>query len=413
MFKQLKHLVIIGSVGFSAIVFADSNTDSNSWVNWLQSQVTQHPSIIASREAMQAQLSLADGAGQPLYNPELETEFEREGQDNNYKIGFRQTIDLRNKRETQQQQAQYQRLAARQQLEWQVQQQTVKSLQALIDWKSAKAKSDLATQQEQQLKDLLQLVQKRQQAGDINPVAAELAFLGLSQTLSATAQSHVQLRQSEAQLRALLGKEAITHGIIPNSFWSASIDTSNPQQWINKHPAIEVAQALWRNAQTAATLSEKQARADPSFGLSAGESSGDNVVSINFSIPLQVRNNYRYQTSAARQQSLSAEASLHALRRQQLANIESSLSALKEYQQRFQSWQSLMQGRSQRSDELLRKYWSSGEMSTNEYLLALQQLNLGLVAGIDLRHQYQTAYLDYLLQSAQIHNAINTMKTRN
>ena len=72
------------------------------------------------------------------------------------------------------------------------------------------------------------------------------------------------------------------------------------------------------------------------------------------------------------------------------------------YQKNYQRWQQLMDGRGKRSGDLLQKQWQSGDVSTTEYLLALQQRAEGLNAGIELQSQFQLSQIDWLLQVGQI-----------
>ena len=65
-----------------------------------------------------------------------------------------------------------------------------------------------------------------------------------------------------------------------------------------------------------------------------------------------------------------------------------------------------MAGRSERSQILLEKKWRSGDMSTTEYLLALQQLTEGLASGIELREQFQLAQIEWLFQTGKINAAL-------
>ncbi len=123
---------------------------------------------------------------------------------------------------------------------------------------------------------------------------------------------------------------------------------------------------------------------------------------VDLSIPLNVRNNYSYRVRAANQQVLAAEAYyLSVLRKQQL-KIETSLASLQAYQQRVDQWQLLMPGRGERGEALLAKQWRSGDISTTDYLLTLQQISEGLLAGIDLSADFQMARIQWLLDSGQL-----------
>ncbi|MGK0306566.1 MAG: hypothetical protein ACI8UG_002324, partial [Gammaproteobacteria bacterium] len=114
------------------------------------------------------------------------------------------------------------------------------------------------------------------------------------------------------------------------------------------------------------------------------------------------RNNYSAQAKAANQQAIAAEANFRSVMRKQRFAIQSSTDTLITYQKNYQRWQQLMDGRGKRSGNLLQKQWQSGDVSTTEYLLALQQRAEGLNAGIELQSQFQLSQIDWLLQVGQI-----------
>ncbi len=380
------------------------------WQAWLLSQVEQHPEIIAAREQMNSYYSLAEARERPLYNPELDTEYEREGKSNNYRLGVNQTLDLWGKRDTRKQQAGFSRILAQQNYELIVQQKIAESLQALIEWQAASRQSELALQQESQMDTLISLVTERQATGDLGQVDAELTLLSFSQRLNDTAQAQAQLKQVEARLRELLPEWSAEAAQVPENLWSNtdtfSGSTEQTEQWLNSHAAVAAARAEWEVLQQSAELASLETKADPTIGINAGKSGGDNVVAMTFSIPLNIRNNFNAESRAANQEALAAEAQYMAIKRRQKFAIEASHSALQEYQQRFERWQSLMQGRGERSGNLLEMQWQSGDLSTTEYLLALQQRSEGLAAGIELGTQFQLARIDWLLQIGQLNAAL-------
>lgn len=403
MYRYLSKCLILGVVcTLSLSGTAIAASPNLEWAPWFQNQIYQHPEIIAAREKMNAAFSAAEGRQNPLYNPKLETEIEREGDNDNYSVGISQTIDWWDKRGTRKQQAGFSRTAARQAYELVVQQKIAESLQTLIEWQAANQQSELALQQETQMETLITLITKRQSVGDLGQVDAELALLSFSQKLNETAHAQVRLRQSEAQLRELLSDWSPKRSeSISVAFWSFNIPRS-ASHWVDEHSAVTAAKAEWEVIQQSAKLVQLESKAEPTFGINAGKTGDDNVVALTFSMPLNIRNNFSAEVRAANQEALSAEAQYRAIRRKQQFAIESSRATLSEFQQRFERLKSLMRGRGERIESLLEKQWSSGDMSTTEYLLALQQRAEGLVAGIELQTQFQLARIEWLLQSGQL-----------
>jgi outer membrane protein TolC len=389
-------------------------TSDSSWEFWLQNQIGQHPEVIAAKERMNAVISMSEGRERPLYNPELETEYEREGEDNNYRIGVNQTIDLWDKRGARKQQARFTRSAAQQAFALVLQQKTAEAMQALIEWQAVSQQAELAQKQESHMDTLLNLVKERQLAGDLGQLDAELTYFSLSQRLKETAQTLAGLRKAEARLRELLPDWSPERAQIPAEFWSAdNINQTPADQWQDDYPAVMAAKAEWDALQQGSELARREAKADPTFGINAGESGEESVVGLTFSIPLHFRNNFSSEVQAASQNAASAKAQYRATRRKQQFAIAAAQAALQEYQQRFERWQNLMQGRGERSGQLLEKQWRSGDMSTTEYLLAMQQRSEGLIAGIELRTLFHSARVDWLLQTGQLNTTLIIVSNHN
>jgi outer membrane protein TolC len=378
------------------------------WRNWLIGQLQSHPAVIAAKEQKNAAFSKADGKTKALYNPELESEFEQEGDANNYTVGISQTIDWWDKRGIRSQQAEYSRAAALQAYELVWQQKIADSLESMVEWQAASKQSELAIQQETQMETLITIIRDRKKAGDLSQVDAELALLNFSQKLNETAHAQVRLRQAEAKLRELLPDWSPRQTEIPSELWIQAIAQARAQ-WVDKHPVVVAAKAEWEALQKSSKLAALDAKAEPTFGLNAGKSGEDNVVALSFSMPLNIRNNFSAEVQAANQEALSAESLYRAIRRKQLFAIESSRASLDEFQQRYQRLNTLMRGRGERAESLLEKQWRSGDLSTTEYLLALQQRAEGLVAGIELQTQYRLARIDWLFQTGQLNTLLKQL----
>ena len=368
---------------------------------WLKQQIVKHPQVLAARQSMKASLYQADSLEKATYNPELSTDFGNEGPDRTYTLGINQTIDWSNKRGSRKQQAVFARISAQKNYAFVLQTKMAEALNALINWQAIKNQSQLVTQQENQLENLLEIVKKRTKSGDLGQLDAELAYLSLSQRFGQSARVQAQLRRIEASLGELLpdwNKRKIT---LSQSQWSHVIDKT-AEELVDDHPAVQAAKAQWEISVFAAEIALKRKKPDPTIGLGAGKLGRDDVLSLSLSIPLYLRNNFSLLYKAADQQAMASEANYHAVRRKQLFAIKASQAAVKEYKRRFQKWQNLMQGRDKNSENLLQKQWSIGDISTTEYLLTLQQRTAGLIAGIELEQEYQSALIQLLLDTAQL-----------
>jgi outer membrane protein TolC len=380
--------------------------------NWLANQINQHPDIIAEKEIMNAVFSMAEGSKQPLYNPELETGYERDGDDNNFDVGITQTIDWWDKKEARTQQANFSLTQASKRFNYLVQEKTAQALQALITWRTAKKQATIAMLQEEQLGTLLDLVTQRQNAGDLGQVDAELTYLSLSQMLNNTAQAQVKLKQATAKVRELLPDWSPDRQVVPEQglmINNYQASTQLQQEWLMLHPLVLAAKANWQVMKGEAQLALLDTKAEPTFGIKAGQSENDLLVGVSFSMPLNIRNDFSAQARAVNQQAIAAEAQFRSVVRKQRFAMQASSDTLLTFKQSYSRWKKLMQGRGKRSEDLLEKQWQSGDMSTTEYLLALQQRAIGLNAGIELQSQFKLSQIDWLLQIGQINTAVKQL----
>ena len=397
-----RYLVIICFVAImvSNIVNAKEN---NIDFFWLTQQIKKHPQVIAAKEAMNAQKSEAQSLTKAIYNPEISGDLGHEGSDKTYTLAINQTIDRTNKRGVRKKQAALLRLSAKNNYDNLLQNKLSDALHNLNNWQAIKKQSQLIAQQEIQLENLLKIVKSRTLSGDLGQLDAELAYLSLSQQFGQSARVQAKLRRIVAQIRELLPDWNNNNITLSQSQWNQVID-KRADEWIETHPQVKAAKAQWQIALLATEIANKNKKSDPTFGVEAGKLGSDNVLSLTFSMPLYVRNNFSLQYKAANQKAMSAEANYHAVRRKQLFTIKASKSVLNEYQKRYQKWHTLMQGRDENSENLLQNQWNVGDISTTEYLLTLQQRTEGLLAGIELEQEYQSALIQLLQDTAQLKN---------
>jgi outer membrane protein TolC len=377
------------------------HTETTSWGAWLASQIQQHPDVAAARKQLVSSNANAEAAEQPLYNPELSTDLERNGEENNYQVGVQQTIDWWGRRGVRQQQADYLRSAAEARHQLYVLDKTAEALAAMVEWSAAKRASTIAQVQEQQLNTLLELVEKRQQAGDLGGIDAELTFLSLSKLLAQVAEAESAWQKAEAEVQELLAEWSPEKGGVPDNFWPSEVSVT-PDKTFLKHPSVASAHGRWQSLKKEAEMVSRAARAEPTVGINAGRDGEENVVALSFSIPLNVRNNFSAATRAAEETALEAEAHYQAIYRKQRFHWRAEHAAWQRYERQFRRWQMLVKGRVENSAELLQRQWHTGDLSTTDYLLALNQRAESLLAGIELEKQTRLSLTEVLRHSGSL-----------
>lgn len=381
------------------------HAESSNWNAWLTNQIEQHPDIVAAREQWLGANANADAAEQPIYNPELSAELERNGDEDNYRVGVEQTIDWWDKRGVKRQQASYLRTSAEALYQQQVLDKTAEVLAALVEWYFANRAAIIAQTQQQQFNTLLELVEKRKQAGDLGSIDAELTFLSLSQQLLQVAEVEVALQRAQTRVRELLPEWSPERGGIPDGFWPPQLDSVTDQELL-KHPAVVTVYDSWQSFKEEAKVIKRAAKAEPTVGINAGRDGEESVVGLTFSIPLTIRNNFNAEIRAAESKALEAEARFQALFRKQRFDWQAAHSTWQLYAEQYRRWQTVAQDRVENSAQLLERQWRSGDLSTSNYLLALNQRAESLLAGIQLEKQTQHALTEVLQQSGRLNTGI-------
>lgn len=390
-------------------------------LQWLEQQLRQHPKMQAATAQLEAQRGFSQAAGQALYNPELSTAIEREGDAENFSLGLSQTLDWRDKRSNHSSRAGFALQAAQSQYQLSFEQHLATTLLAAIDWQAAYAQQQLARQQERQLHQLIDLVKRKQVAGDLGQIDVELSVLSLSSSLATTSTALTRFSQAQAGLQQLLpdwpvqpqALEALLQQVQARlgeqdlkRYLHLDMSQADLNALVARAPQVTLAKARWQQQQQSALLAAKSRLADPSVGINAGRNGDDEVIGLSLSLPLNLRNNYRALTRAQQRQSLALEAEYRALSRQQLFALRASREVLNALSEQYRRWQELMAERSDQSKKLLQQQWRSGDLSTHQYLLALAQRREGLAAGIRLQQALRRAQITWLLDSGLIEQLV-------
>ena len=387
--------------------FAQTN---NNWKEWIDVQIKQHPRVISALEELKASRSTIKGASQPIYNPELETELEKEGDENNYRLGFKQTIDFNDRRDGYVNQAKFYSFETEKKYQSLIETQTFETLKAIVNRNVDLKKSLIVQKQELLISRLIEVFQSRKNTGDLAYIDAQLAFMALSNRLKSSADVFAELRRSEALLATQLPdwKKNLPLLTVPQSFWQRNSDV-NPELRSRSHPDVMAYEMRWKALRSEVDLAMKKQHADPTFGINVGRQNNEDSVGLTFSIPLNIRNNFSSEVKAASEIALSAEESFKAEYLEKLQLIIGSEKVLFEYEKRYLHWQSIAKMALVDADTLLEKQWKSGDISTTDYIQLLNQLSDGQMAGIELEQKWKLSYIELLLNEGSISNAISNL----
>ncbi|SFB98320.1 TolC family protein [Pseudoalteromonas denitrificans] len=389
------------------IVIKSASADENKTISqqiWFENQVMLHPIMISAKERLNMQLYLANSTTQALYNPELTSSYEREGKENNYSAGLNQTFDIWDKRAVLTDQAKFKRIFAEQEYAQKYQETLADAFVALIEYQSASQTLVLIHEQEKQMFDLINEVKKRQKVNELSELDLQVSLSSISIKLKETALASVQLFNAKANIMAMLPSWNETINInVEVLLNNKDLNVNMPnEQAILTLPNVKKAYVKTKIDKYQTQLTKLLSKADPTVGFTTGKTANENKFGVNFTLPLNIRNNYSDEVKASSNALLVSNANYAAIILKTTSQIKAAKSIMQQYITQVKLWEGLAGDSVQRSLDLIQNKWNAGDMSTTEYLLILQQRIEGLTAAISLKKQAKLATIEYLKLTAQL-----------
>ncbi|MCU7852462.1 MAG: TolC family protein [Candidatus Thiodiazotropha sp. (ex Monitilora ramsayi)] len=391
-------------------VLAKENTSERKFILQLAAVVERtlasSPDIEASQAAIEAAQANLAGAGLPLNNPELEVEAERTDI-STYTLGFSQTVDWHDKQRAFKQSAQAE-LAA---VQANADALRLSKASEILDTISKIAALDeinrLSKQRTEILNRFAKLAKQRHEAGDIARAELALAQLSLAEAVMQQTGNGAELIQARSRFLSISGQQQVTQINFPDQIPAIQPDSRDVEQFAKNHPQVQAAHQQALSVRQQMQTADLVRKADPTIGLAAGREDEENLIALSFSIPLQVRNDFRSSVDAAQAEALKAEQEAQ----QAYQNLLAELNGAKEsYQLVARTWEFwLAQGRPslQQSTQLLETQWRAGEMSTADYLLQIQQMLDTQIAGVELQGNLWKAWFEWLNASGTLITWLN------
>ena len=403
---------ILTVIASNAVQASSTRTDTSQdhtrvLVNIVNQSLKNNPDILAARSAVDAARTRLGGAALPLNNPEIDAEAERTDV-NTYQLGISQTIDWHDKRSALEQVAQAQLLAAQQQLAALQLSKAADILDAVGRIAIQTAINGLSRQRSEIMARFSRLAAQRHAAGDISRSELELARLSKAEADMQYARTRSALIQANSDFYSLSGRMLTEAVALPESLSIDLASQSDDEAIARQHPRVQAALLSAQIAKRQINAADRDRKADPTLGISAGREDDHSLVALRFSMPLQVRNSYQSNVDAARQDALQAEQLAQQTYWEMRAQLKSAGQRYTLVSDAWKQW--LSQGRSslQKRIRLLETLWRAGEISTTDYLLQVQQTLDTQIAGIELHGDLWNAWLAWMNHSASLGNWLNT-----
>jgi cobalt-zinc-cadmium efflux system outer membrane protein len=363
-----------------------------------RSILATHPAIAAAQAELEAAKARAQGAGRALYNPEIEAEYE-DADSTTKALGVSQTLDWSGKRKARVATGRADVMAAKAALELVQKSLLSDVLDALSAHQSAFEGQQLTASRVRLARDFLDLSQTRKTAGDLSESELLTARLALSQALAEQSRAKSDLSRARERLAALSG--------IGRDVWPLIVGTPDGallQGWsgqINALPEMRLVLAQSDSFRSRIALANKMRKADPTLGLSFGQESnglGGNATlfGVRLAIPLQIRNNFSEDVTAARADALGAEAETRNTRQRVEARLNATTERFLAASTAWQSWQTSGAADLDAQRDLLKTLWEAGELNAVSYLIQLNQTFDAQAAAIDLKGALWRSWFEWL-----------------
>ncbi len=363
-----------------------------------------HPLVQAAKERLKQASFDAKAKKQPLYNPEISVEYESNVEETST-IGLSQTIDWSNKRRAMSLIGEKNKAVAEAQLRLTKQQVAATFLKKINQYQTSRLTSQLNLKQSSTLDQFVDIAKQRLKAGDISQIEFDLALLAAGEIQMNSAKIQADYFSAETELTAFLDFEKIQ---IPEiSIKLIHLDNTSVEKLLIDHPRIKQLRLKTQTANAQIKLARRQKSADPTLSFNAGKEGDEDIYSLGFSIPLMVRNNFSAEVDTAIANAAAVEQEYRNSYRNILVALKTSKKSLRLTFMAYQNWLKQSSFGLEQRGTLLQKVWKSGDLSTTDYLIQIQQTLDTQISAAQLKADVINTWIDYLMASGQIDSWLN------
>jgi cobalt-zinc-cadmium efflux system outer membrane protein len=368
---------------------------------WINEVISHNPEMQAAEAAVDAASGRLRAADQPLFNPDLELEYENAGS-TTAAGGLNQAIDWSDKRGARTAVADSEQEGANAELRSVRQGLATDLLRALADWHTANTVARLSERQMALMSRFDNVAEQRRKAGDLAEVELHLAQLAAADAAFEQAHASEELIRARQALTALTGVNRQDWPAFPVQFPAIDPQQVDVDQLLNELPSMHVALARVSAARAAVQLSVREKKPDPTVGFRIGKEDSNTLTGVTFSMPLFVRNTFSAEVDVANAELIQAEQ--EAARRWQQARAD-LIGAVEIYQNArlvWKTWKLTGAPRLNQRTDLLDQLWKAGELDTTDYLVQLKQALETAVEAIEHRGRLWRAWVAWLATSGQV-----------
>lgn len=374
--------------------------------DWIKEVISQNPEMQAAQAAVDAASGRLRAADQPLFNPELE--FEYENSDTTTTAGgFNQAIDWADKRGARTAVADFEQAAADAELQSIRQALATGLLQALADWHTTSAVNRVSEQQTTLMTRFARLAERRRKAGDLNQVELDLAHLVAAEAAFEQANASENLIRAHQAVTVLTGSDGPSWPPFTGQLPDVDPQHVDVDRLLNDLPLIHAGLAQVSVARAAVELSVREKKPDPTIGFRVGKEDSGTLTGLTFSVPLFVRNTFSAEVDVANASLIQSEREVINLRQQSRANLIATARIYQTSRLAWKTWEASGAPRLSQRTDLLDRLWQAGELGTTDYLVQLKQALDTEVSAIEQHGRMWQAWADWLAASGQVDRWLN------
>jgi len=392
-------VVPIATAGSSAIAYPALS-------DWINEALSKNPELQAAQAAVDAANGRLRAADQPLFNPELEFEYESSDTDTTTG-GLSQTIDWADKRGARTAVADSEQVAANAELRSKRQGLATNLLRALADWHTADAVVRVSEKQTTLMTRFVRIAEQRRKAGDLGQTELDLAHLAAADAAFQKANASENLIRAHQAVTALTGSGGSDWPSFVRQLPAIDLPQMDVDRVLADLPAMQLALARVAVGRASVQVSVRDKRPDPTIGFRVGKEDSDTLTGVRISVPLFVRNSFSAEVDVANADLIQAEREAANLRQQARANLIATAHIYRNARLAWENWEASGAPRLSQRADLLGRLWQAGELNTTEYLVQLKQALDTEVSATEQRGRMWRAWADWLAASGQAGQWLN------
>ena len=381
-----------------ALANENTATASSTLTRFARSALQDNPRVQAASAAVDASRARQQAASKALFNPELELDSEKTDV-RTETIGISQTIDWGDQRGARTDVAQYENKAVQASYQFVRQDIANQLISSLAEYHTSNTLNQLAQRKSQLMQDFAKLASQRYKAGDLNQVELDLAQLAANEALLQLAETSNAVAQSLQGLYAITGSASTDLPGLPEQLPALDFSLVDADKTLRALPEFQQVQASLSASRARVKLATSETSANPTVGLRAGREGSSSLAGISLSIPLQLRNNFQSEVTAASADAIEAERQAEHAWRVSNARLVSSAKTYSVTRKAWQQWLATGKSPLQRRIGLLKRLWKTGELSTTDYLIQLKQTLDTQAAAVSLQGELWRSWFEWLAAS--------------